>query len=80
MGETSKMLISLAVAFVGSFMTGTTIIKSMAVFLMHRAQSTGPLDFTPHWYSYIVPAAMVGSLVLGPILAILCYRALSRKK
>lgn len=84
MGTTAKVATSLAVGFFGSLLTSATIIKGVSAYSIyayaHAPHPIGPPDYTPNWTSYIVPAAMFGSLLLSPILYALCYRLLSRKK
>jgi len=85
MGTSLKVAISLVVASVGSLLTSATIIKGVSVYSLHmyaRAQAmhySGPPDYTPNWTSYIVPAAMLGSVVLSPILFCFCYHLLGIK-
>jgi hypothetical protein len=65
------VLLSLAVAFVGTVMISGTILKGSLLFIH-------PPDYHDPWHGMLTPTILFGSLVLSPILFALCYHLLSR--
>jgi len=81
MGNMVKVAISLVVAVVGSWMTSATIIKGVVLYhlyIVHHYIPPGD-EYKPTLSHYIVMAAMLGSLVLSPIIFCFCYHFLGLK-
>jgi hypothetical protein len=73
MRKSARFVISLAVAFVGTLLIASAVMKTAVALFMR------PPDYGPTWYHWLVWITMFGSLVLSPALFALCYSMLGRR-
>jgi hypothetical protein len=81
MGTVLKVLISVLASAVATLTTAFALVKLAVNHLRNiptRAPFPGSEYHAPWWLGLLVPGAIVGSLVLSPLLFALCYRLLSR--